>query len=208
MTRFYLKLLAPLLIVLLMLAVIARMRGTAQPPNPALRGFVEGCVGKPQPCWYGIVPGVTTMKEAGKQLIDRAFQRTSSYTYEPPNNKEQCEASLWSPSGWDDEIVQQLTLNCIETSLEEIIRSLGEPEGIIIEGFPVQKGYMSLAVFKNPDIQAEYSSSLLDKKSRFIFLFAPENTSLQHALNIGRWRGFLATWRYCQLEPDYPDCRN
>jgi hypothetical protein len=50
------------------LAVIARSIGALQPPNPALRGFIEGCEDKPQPCWYGIVPGVTIAKEAQKIL--------------------------------------------------------------------------------------------------------------------------------------------
>jgi hypothetical protein len=44
--------------------VVIRALGTFQPPNPALRGFVEGCEGKPQPCWYGIVPGVTDEESA------------------------------------------------------------------------------------------------------------------------------------------------
>ena len=52
-----------LLLSCLSLSLVARALGTTQPPNPALRGFVEGCEGKPQPCWYGIVPGVTTAEQ-------------------------------------------------------------------------------------------------------------------------------------------------
>ena len=193
---------------LLALSLIACAIGTTQRSNPALRGFTEGCKDKPQPCWYGIVPGVTTMGESAKQLIGQFFQPTSSFTYTPPNNKEQCEASLWSPSGWDNEIVQRLTLHCDEITLEEIIRSFGEPQGIIIQGYAVRTGYMSLIVFKNPAIQLEYSLSLLDKEPHSLFLYAPENISLQNIWNMGRWRGFLATWRYCQVEPTYRICAN
>lgn len=46
------------------LAVGARLLGSTQPPNPALRGFIEGCEDKPQPCWYGIVPEITTRLDA------------------------------------------------------------------------------------------------------------------------------------------------
>jgi hypothetical protein len=38
----------------------ARALGGTQPTHPALRGFTEGCEGKPQPCWYGIVPDQNT----------------------------------------------------------------------------------------------------------------------------------------------------
>lgn len=64
MTQIYLKLITPFLFILLVMAVIARVLGGTQPPNPALRGFVEGCEGKPQPCWYGIVPGMTDEESA------------------------------------------------------------------------------------------------------------------------------------------------
>ncbi|MEO8608337.1 MAG: hypothetical protein ABI690_10665 [Chloroflexota bacterium] len=80
MTNIYLKLVAPFLVVLLALAIFARLLGTAQPPNPALRGFVEGCEGQPQPCWYGIVPGVTdeetarfNVKKAGYSIAANEF---------------------------------------------------------------------------------------------------------------------------------------
>src|SRR5689334_17247061 len=48
-----------LIAVLMVVCIEAKAVGALQPPNPALRGFVEGCEDKPQPCWYGIVPGVT-----------------------------------------------------------------------------------------------------------------------------------------------------
>jgi hypothetical protein len=62
--RFYLKFIPILALIFLIFLLTARAIGTTRPPNPALRGFVEGCEDKPQPCWYGIVPGVTTVEEA------------------------------------------------------------------------------------------------------------------------------------------------
>ncbi len=59
MTRFYLKLIIPITIACLTFMLIAHAFGATQPPNPVLHGFTEGCEAKPQPCWYGIVPGVT-----------------------------------------------------------------------------------------------------------------------------------------------------
>jgi hypothetical protein len=48
--------------------------GGTQPPHPALRGFIEGCEGVPQPCWYGIVPGVTTYQQADTLLRQAGFE--------------------------------------------------------------------------------------------------------------------------------------
>jgi len=64
MTRPYLTLIPILALLCLALSLAARALGSTHPPNPALRGFVEGCEDKPQPCWYGIVPGVTAIEDA------------------------------------------------------------------------------------------------------------------------------------------------
>jgi hypothetical protein len=39
------------------------MAGSTQPVPFALSGFVEGCEGQTQPCWYGVIPGQTTVSE-------------------------------------------------------------------------------------------------------------------------------------------------
>jgi len=57
MIRVFIKVISGLTVIFLTMTVAARALGGTQPPNPALRGFVEGCEGKAQPCWYGIVPG-------------------------------------------------------------------------------------------------------------------------------------------------------
>lgn len=51
---------------LMTISIGAKAVGALQPPNPALRGFVEGWEGKPQPCWYGILPEATTRADAEK----------------------------------------------------------------------------------------------------------------------------------------------
>jgi hypothetical protein len=45
-------------------ALVAVLLGGTQSIHPALRGFGEGCADTSQPCWYGIVPGQTTLDEA------------------------------------------------------------------------------------------------------------------------------------------------
>ncbi len=74
MFRVLLKLSLSFILAFGLFNVIVRGIGEIQPPNPALAGFNEGCEGKPQPCWYGIVPGVTTMREAKQISTQAVFQ--------------------------------------------------------------------------------------------------------------------------------------
>ncbi|NWG16744.1 MAG: hypothetical protein HXY41_08925, partial [Chloroflexi bacterium] len=73
MTRFLLIPMSLLLVVFAALSAAARAVGTWQPPNPVLTGFIADCEDKPQPCWYGIVPGVTTMHEARTVLSNQDY---------------------------------------------------------------------------------------------------------------------------------------
>ncbi|MEZ4670297.1 MAG: hypothetical protein R3E39_20515 [Anaerolineae bacterium] len=47
-------------------SLTARALGGSQPPGSELVGFTSGCEGLPQPCWYGVVPGITTVDEANR----------------------------------------------------------------------------------------------------------------------------------------------
>lgn len=75
----------------LLLSLTTRALGSTQPPNLALRGFTEGCEDKPQPCWYGIVPGVTAKDEVMKLAQNGGYEipytlltQTSVHPLEPP----------------------------------------------------------------------------------------------------------------------------
>jgi hypothetical protein len=112
MIRFYFKLTLSTAPIFLALFLIARALGMTQPPNPALRGFTEGCKDKPQPCWYGIVPGVTR-KEDVIQLIknmgydiepsDLVLMQMSIWSYEPPI----CDFALDN----DGNVISKITLH-------------------------------------------------------------------------------------------------
>jgi hypothetical protein len=75
--RLYLKLILPIALIFLVLTLTASALGTTQPPNPALRGFTEGCEDKPQPCWYGIVLGETTLDAVHETLARVGYSITS-----------------------------------------------------------------------------------------------------------------------------------
>jgi hypothetical protein len=94
MIHFHLKPIILIVFIFITLSLMARALGTTQPPNPVLRGFTEGCEGQTQPCWYGIVPGVTKREYVITQLaknmgydIDPAYlmlTQLSIWSYEPP----------------------------------------------------------------------------------------------------------------------------
>jgi hypothetical protein len=65
-----------LVLILLIFSIAAKAVGTLQPPNPALEGFTAGCEDKPFLCWYGIVPGVTSVEE-GHELLNLEFHNRS-----------------------------------------------------------------------------------------------------------------------------------
>jgi hypothetical protein len=73
MNRFYAQWIPVLLVIFAAAALAARIAGGAQPTHPALRGFSEGCEGKPQPCWYGILPGVTDTAAIDSALAAHDF---------------------------------------------------------------------------------------------------------------------------------------
>src|SRR5690554_275096 len=72
--RLTLKLILPAMAMFFGLTLTSRALGETQPLHPALRGFSEECEDKPQPCWYGIMPGVTTAGEAIARLEAQAYR--------------------------------------------------------------------------------------------------------------------------------------
>ena len=78
MPHFYFKLTLPIAVIFLALSLTARALAMTQPPNPALRGFTEGCEGKSQPCWYGLVPGKTTAESTYEHLSKLGYDIDAS----------------------------------------------------------------------------------------------------------------------------------
>jgi hypothetical protein len=59
MPRLLLKLALIIAAIFTLISWFGHLLGSTQTPNSVLQGFAEGCDGKPQPCWNGIVPSVT-----------------------------------------------------------------------------------------------------------------------------------------------------
>ena len=204
MTRIYLKLTTPVFGLLLALMVIAPLFGAAQPPNPALRGFVEGCEDKPQPCWYGIVPAKTKTDEA-KQVLE---SYGLAIAYESAN----------------EIIVADYLSNCsVVLTMQEPVINYFHVINITFSGCPFVRVGDLLLLWGNYE---RFTIGItFNEGSGTEISIGDANTPIWHTSPLEAtnffaiiplhdlhrefrypWHGFLPKWRYCQLEPDFTDC--
>jgi hypothetical protein len=197
------KLIVGLTVFFLLLSLTARALGNTQPPNPALRGFVEGCEDKPQPCWYGIVPGVTTAEEGNMVLnsIRYEFDETVSSEffrhYSQPNSNS-CRVILENDHVTSQ--IRRLTVaNCKSLIFGNILAIFSDIDGITNEestGISLQNGQISANFFPSDNNSLGWISSI-----KWPISFSL-NTPVIDPKSLIRWHGFIRSWRFCQLEPD------
>jgi hypothetical protein len=172
---------------------------------PVLDSFTDACVGKPQPCWNGIVPGMTTVDEmrqimayagAGVTLSEELTDSSLLYFIPPPPSPI-CMA-LFELSETLVERVQLLVCKEADVKIGDLTGALGLPQHLFV--VPPQNlvyGYITVNAegWRKP-------VSPTSQVSYINLLQAPHITQRLFA-----WHGFVPTWRYCQLEPDYPLCK-
>ncbi len=192
-----------LLLIAALLTVAARVLGSTQPPNPALVGFTLGCENQPQPCWYGIVPGMTNVEEAS-QIIENL-----GYGMERDENYRLFHAELRLPhyiTLYGDPATQNLTRLVLDyyyakdaVEVGAITALFGTPHSVIYTPDPVGLGFAYDYLYFGNDGDFPLQTSI-----RFIGLRAsriPNNSQLSTP-----WRGYAPRWRYCQLDPDFIFC--
>jgi hypothetical protein len=198
LVRFYLKLIPIFVLIFIALSLTARVLGTTQPPNPALRGFTEDCEDKPQPCWYGIVPGVTTVEEAKTILTLHNYWERPDYLlydegYEYVNISE-APSCVTLVRYVGDTIISGLTLGCLGIRLGDVISHWGTPR---VLGYDERRNLVGLGYI-------DYAVSL--HRSNFqphlwmyaMFLYTlPKYPNSQPSGGF-RWQGFAPFWEYCQ----------
>jgi hypothetical protein len=196
----YLKLIIPIIFVFLALSLTVRALGYTQPSN-TLRGFVEDCEGKPQPCWYGItldsinIPKILselyfTYQEIGK--IDGTFLAHTemgcavSMLYIPRNG------SLTSFS----------IMGC-GARVGELIEVLGNPDYVDLEmGQSTQRVVMRYVFDKRVIEIRHYFTSAFSPDSliqQITFTFCDVMNSNCQGVS---WRGYLTAWDYCKLDAE------
>jgi hypothetical protein len=208
MIRSQFKLALILVAVLMVVSLGAKAIGALQPPNPALRGFVEGCEGQPQPCWYGIVPGVTTLEEAnilndldctpGQGSMNARFGTYLRYSCnaQPPIYQ----IDIAYPFDMSGPTITSITVWTTDLYVGDFIKGAGLPQKIDIDLFSY--GGMHLLFGKDISIYVNEQMGAIKLRTKLInYTLGRVNTNY-----LSDWKGFVPYWRYCQLEMESHEC--
>jgi hypothetical protein len=185
------------------LNVLAGLLGTLRPPHPALAGFTA-CPDESQPCWNGIIPGVTTIEQSrqimafagpGVTLFDDLTEIYTLY-YILPQPSPICVVHFVI----DRTVVGRIQLQiCRDSALKvgDLTNTLGLPQNLVIVA-PQNLVYAHVTV----NTKGFDTPFRPDSPISFVNVLQPAQIKQQ----LFAWHGFIPRWRYCQLEPDYPLC--
>lgn len=198
---FYLRIIAALQMLFILGSFILMTFGSTQPINPTLRGFIEGCEGIPQPCWYGIVPGVTNETDATANLTARGFVVTrqfNDYIYGCSDYGGEVSMTLCVTNingNRESNLVARISFGDSGLIVGEIFEVLGVPEGVFLgDTFTTTLIYSSkTVVYLEGDLKTFVTAAGYSRVS-WMELQMTENTTPQF-----EWMGFAPHWRYCQV---------
>jgi hypothetical protein len=203
LSRFFLQLTTALIVVFATTNAIAIAAGNSHPPNPAAAGFSIGCVEAAQPCWYGILPGITSgneawglMEQAGYQLVSIAPSRygDEAHIYIQLDTALCHTELLYNPTS---QRIQRIQLACNEMRLGDLGSARGMPIGL-----QKTSGYAARLLFVG-NVSAVDTTGL-DLTSLYSVVplidLSPLNARVSSEATF-RWHGLLLEWRYCHLEP-------
>jgi hypothetical protein len=184
-----------LVAILLMVSVAAKAVGSLQPINPALRGFVEGCEDKPQPCWYGIVPGKTRSEDGQKILEKEGYQQspTASFisSFLTTANPPVCKKIVFLEGGLPDGNMVAFTIVLSQCS------GLKSGDLMSILGTPHMSLAASLMLYQESGVTV-----LFDRKAKWLTSPFVEVDSLRLQFIILNkeiiWSGFKPGWKHCK----------
>lgn len=216
MPRRLIKLILTLALILTITNLAARALGSIQPVNPALRGFTEGCEGNLQPCWYGIVPGETRAALALRQIESKAYKFHGIangniyflYQDDSGSTSVNCSNVRLAIDRTNLKISGIYLTGCLGIVLADL-SLIGFPEKISPIGLKVGQ-YYKAEIVEHELVNQSYRRIEWSPLSR-IFGFDIGSTAFGSYIPVDlighNWHGFVALWRYCQLEPDYRDCK-
>jgi hypothetical protein len=212
------------------LVLTARAWGATQPAAlPAsLRGFVEGCEGISPPCWWGIIPGKTTLTEAATWLARAGYRTDSLQVLASPLLYVGESAPIPAVFFYaDDRIPSNVALEipceqspCDEQpimTIEFVFRDrAGQHERVRLADFVTLLGAPSF-VDVNPLLgtgQVMYPERLLtvDVDGRMTWdspwrtTFSARMRAVNQGDSFRPWRGFLSLSQYCRREPAFASC--
>ncbi|MCA0457294.1 MAG: hypothetical protein LCI00_25205 [Chloroflexi bacterium] len=206
MPRFLLKLGFYITFLLVLMTALSHVIGSTQPINPVLRGFTEGCEGQPQPCWYGVVPGVMNLTEGADVLRTSGYLQKFLPQYIQGEgidcknvwvNRQVYERWKWPRDNrvWGINISQ-----CTGVRLGTWINLFGEPEYVVPNNPSVVLIYPPDTMFWVSSVNNVWVSP--DSPINSIRISMPELLLSPPLEAAYRWHGFGTRRIYEKYEPD------
>ncbi len=182
-------------------SALARVIGARQPANPALDGFDTGCAGELQPCWNGLVPGVSTYDDA-LAALPRLGEVRSAYNslnesyalyLQPRHDPAICSVIV----ELHREVISTVQLQpCPAADLQ-----LGDLSALLdLTGTANRVATLDL-VFDRVRIKTRWWQTPRARVSNITLAARPQPDERRLP-----WHGFVRLWRYCELEPSFGLC--
>ena len=200
MSRMLLTYAMLIIFVLTLIGFVIRIVGTTQQPPVVMRGFTEDCTDQPQPCWYGIVPGITT----GADLQEKVSR--SGYVVESISTR-QLDASLATPDACQklsvqfESHVQQVKIKlCNAVFLGDLVRQFGQPDNVLLDPLSIgYRGEIQMLFSKNASADAiSYWMPLQE------IILLPAKSQLPQLRQ--PWLDVLIQRKYCDLNRLHVHC--
>jgi len=199
LSRWY-PLIGTLVSALAALNLLAGVIGAGHSPQPVLNGFRVGCI--EQPCWYGIVPGVTRLEEAHKLLERNGWVVTRrdllDYVRLEADSPWGCHILVGGSIGLarNPKLDSIPIADCDDLRLGDVLEQMGMPDRIsscdsLINPVPQFDGQISVNL-----VDPKASRNWLSPFDRVERIFIKQPKAFPTTL---RWHGFAPAWRYQQL---------
>jgi hypothetical protein len=187
--------------ILITLVVTAITVGKQAPPHTAAIGFTAGCEGKTQPCWQGIVPGVTTIETADdavenvgfSKLDRRSFGNRAVYQLREAVVSNCASLTLYHRVTVDTILLE----DCSGITVGDVV-AIGLPTHIILSEIGSH-----LLLVEGGALQFQLSDSYAPQSTVTSIRIVKQATT---GVDSFYWRGFAPTWRYCDVEPEHRKC--
>jgi hypothetical protein len=203
MSRLLFRFALIIIFLLTLISLVTRTLGSTQPSNPLMSGFTKGCESQPQPCWYGIVPGVTTMEEVRDRLLSNGYA-VDSISELQLNATKGTAADCQSLSVIFDSHVRQINIApCQSVVLGDFAKQFGRQEYSVLDPLSIWYQGVIQIVFRRKVSSRDKISYHTPLQA--LVLFPNLDTLPQRR---GPRLDFLIQQKYCQLQSLKYACSN
>ncbi len=200
MSRMLLTYAILIIFVLTLIGFVIRTFATTQRPPVVMRGFTEDCTDQPQPCWYGIVPGITTSADLQEKVSRIGYSIDSIST-------RQLDASLTMPDSCQrlsiqfELYVQQVKIKlCNAVLLGDFVRQFGQPDNVLLDPLSIgYRGEIQMLFGKNASVEVISYWMPLEE-----IILLPAKSQLPQLRQ--PWLDVLVQRKYCDLNRLHVHC--